>query len=109
MFRFVGYSYTIINPHLRNVDSRLRVRRTYTVHAKAFEPLPACDPVRRSDENPAKKLRRLVDELNLLVYPVMLGSGKGLPVDGLNGARVASIREVRLRASERPYANGPLE
>jgi dihydrofolate reductase len=84
----------------------------------------------------------LVDELNLFLYPVMLGSGKRVFDDGvratfaltsttpctsgvvglrytrparqdgatlLNGARVASIREVRLRASERPHANGPLQ
>lgn len=72
----------IINPQLRDVDSRSARSTDVHLHAQAFEPLPAGNPF-GDLMNPPKKLRRLVDELNLLVCPVMLGSGKGLSVGGV--------------------------
>ncbi len=118
---------------MRGVDAFLLGRRTYTIHANAFEPMPAGDPfgdlmnapkkyvvsrtlekpvwrdttfirddvigaVRRLKEQPGGTIMTdgssqlvhallaedLVDELHLLVYPLVLGSGKRLLPTGVH-------------------------
>ena len=112
---------------MQDVDAFLLGRKTYTIHAQAFEPMPAGDPFGDMMNGPAKyvvsktlekplwrnttiirgdvaaEIRKLksapgktiitdgshelvhllfeqdlVDELHLLLYPVILGSGKRL-------------------------------
>jgi dihydrofolate reductase len=132
---------------MRNVDAFLLGRKTYVIHANAFEPMPPGDPfgdmmnapakyvVSRTLEKPiwrnttiirddvveaVRKLKAttgkdiitdgshelvhtllqhdLVDELHLLIYPVMLGSGKRLLPEGVHV-------KFRLKAAT-PYPSG---
>lgn len=118
---------------MQNVDTFLLGRKTYTIHAQAFEPLPAGDPfgdlmnapakyvVSKTLEKPlwrnttiirdnvvdeVKKLKAasgkdiitdgshqlvhtllehdLVDELHVLLYPLLLGGGKRLFPQGVH-------------------------
>jgi dihydrofolate reductase len=118
---------------MQNCDAFLLGRRTYVIHAQAFEPLPAGDffgdmmnapkkyvvsktldkPIWRDTtiirDNPVEFVRNLktqpganiltdgssqlvhallandlVDELHLLLYPLMLGSGKRLLPENVN-------------------------
>ena len=132
---------------MQDVDAFLLGRRTYVVHADAFEPMPAGDMfgdmmnapkkyvVSRTLENPrwrntevirddiVGRVRAikaepgrsimtdgssqlvhtllehdLVDELHLLLYPLILGGGKRLLPAGVH-------REFRLKAAT-PYPSG---
>jgi dihydrofolate reductase len=95
---------------MQDTDAFLLGRRTYVIHAQAFEPLPPGDPfgdilnapkkyvvsVRALKAQPGRNIladgssqlvhtllqHELVDELHLLVYPIILGSGKRLFPDG---------------------------
>ena len=118
---------------LRDVDAFLLGRKTYVIHATAFEPMPAGDPfgdmmnapakyvvsktlekgvwrnttiirdnvadaVRKLKAAPGKKIitdgshelvhtlfkHDLVDELHLLLYPLLLGGGKRLLPEGVH-------------------------
>ena len=119
---------------MKHCDAFLLGRRTYMIHAQAFEPMPAGDvfgdmmnapakyvvsktlekPIWRNTtiirDNVVERVRALkaqpggniltdgssqlvhtlmandlVDELHLLVYPLLLGSGKRLYPDGTHG------------------------
>jgi dihydrofolate reductase len=132
---------------MRDVDAFLLGRKTYVIHANAFEPMPPGDPfgdmmnapakyvvsttlerpiwrnttiirddvveaVRRLKAAPGKDIitdgshqlvhtllaHDLVDELHLLIYPVMLGSGKRLLPEGVHAT-------FRLK-SAKPYPSG---
>jgi dihydrofolate reductase len=132
---------------MRNVDAFLLGRKTYVIHANAFEPMPAGDPfgdlmnapakyvvsktlekpiwrnttiirgdvgeaVRKLKAAPGKDIitdgshelvhalleHDLVDELHLLIYPVMLGNGKRLLPEGVHS-------KFRLKAAT-PYPSG---
>jgi dihydrofolate reductase len=134
---------------MRDVDAFLLGRKTYVIHANAFEPMPPGDPfgdmmnapakyvvsttlerpiwrnttiirddvveaVRRLKAAPGKDIitdgshqlvhtllaHDLVDELHLLIYPVMLGSGKRLLPEGVHAT-------FRLK-SAKPYPSGVL-
>jgi len=118
---------------LRDVDAFLLGRKTYVIHATAFEPMPPGDPfgdmmngpakyvvsktldkpiwrnttiirdnvadaVRKLKAAPGKKIitdgshelvhtlfkHDLVDELHLLLYPLLLGGGKRLLPEGVH-------------------------
>lgn len=128
----IGNSFVAL---MKNVDALLLGRRTYVVHAEAFEPMAPGDPfgdlmnapkkyvVSRTLEKPiwrdttvirdnviesiralkaqpggtimtdgssqlvhALLANGLVDELHLLVYPLLLGSGKRVLPDGVHAA-----------------------
>lgn len=128
----IGNSFVAL---MKNVDALLLGRRTYVVHAEAFEPMAPGDPfgdlmnapkkyvVSRTLEKPiwrdttvirdnviesiralkaqpggtimtdgssqlvhALLANDLVDELHLLVYPLLLGSGKRVLPDGVHAA-----------------------
>ena len=132
---------------MQNTDALLLGRRTYVVHAEAFEPMPPGDqfgdmmnapkkyvvsktlkkPIWRDTtiirENPMEAVRKLkaepgkniltdgssqlvhallehdlVDELHLLVYPLVLGKGKRVLPNGVHST-------FRL-ASATPYPTG---
>jgi dihydrofolate reductase len=132
---------------MREVDAFLLGRKTYVIHANAFEPMPPGDPfgdmmnapakyvvsrtleqpiwrnttiirgdvvdaVRQLKAAPGKDIitdgshelvhtlleHDLVDELHLLIYPVMLGSGKRLLPDGVHAT-------FKLKAAT-PYPSG---
>ena len=132
---------------MQNTDAFLLGRRTYVVHAEAFEPMPPGDqfgdmmnapkkyvvsktlkkPIWRDTtiirENPMEAVRKLkaqpgkniltdgssqlvhallehdlVDELHLLVYPLVLGKGKRVLPNGLHST-------FRLAAAT-PYPTG---
>ena len=132
---------------MRDVDAFLLGRKTYVIHANAFEPMAPGDPfgdmmnapakyvvsktleqpiwrnttiirgdvveaVRKLKAAPGKDIitdgshelvhtlleHNLVDELHLLIYPVMLGSGKRLFPD-------RSYARFRLKAAT-PYPSG---
>jgi dihydrofolate reductase len=132
---------------MQDVDAFLLGRKTYTIHANAFEPMPVGDPfgdlmngpakyvVSRTLETPIwrnttvirdnvveeiKKLKAgpgktiitdgshqlvhtllehdLVDELHLLLYPLMLGGGKKLLPEGVH--RAFKLKEAT------PYPSG---
>jgi dihydrofolate reductase len=132
---------------MQNVDALLLGRRTYEIHAEAFEPMPPGDPfgdmmngpkkyvVSRTIEKPiwrdttvirdnviesvralkaqaggtivtdgssqlvhALLTHDLVDELHLLLYPVILGKGKRV--------MPAGVHTQFTLASARPYPTG---
>ena len=132
---------------MKECDAFLLGRRTYELHANAFEPLPKGDffgdlmnspthyvvsktlgtPIWRNTvvirENPIDEIRKLkrqsgkniltdgssqlvhallendlVDELHLLVYPIVLGSGKRALPEGLHQAFTLK--------SSKPYPTG---
>jgi dihydrofolate reductase len=132
---------------MRDVDAFLLGRKTYVIHANAFEPMAPGDPfgdmmnapakyvvsktleqpiwrnttiirgdvveaVRKLKAAPGKDIitdgshqlvhtlleHDLVDELHLLIYPVMLGSGKRLLPEGVHA-------KFRLKAAT-PYPSG---
>jgi dihydrofolate reductase len=128
---------------IREVDALLLGRRTYVIHAQAFEPKPDEDPfgsvkkyvvskslkeplwrdttiirddvigsVRTLKEQPGKNIltdgssqlvhalvaHALVDELHLLVYPLILGGGKRALPDGVHA-------QFTLKAAT-PYPSG---
>jgi dihydrofolate reductase len=132
---------------MQDVDALLLGRRTYVIHAQAFEPMPAGDPfgdlmngpkkyvVSRTLEKPiwrdttiirdnviesvrtlkgesgrniltdgssqlvhALLSHDLVDELHLLVYPLVLGNGKRL--------FPTSVRRAFALRSTTPYPSG---
>jgi dihydrofolate reductase len=132
---------------MRDVDAFLLGRKTYVIHANAFEPMPPGDPfgdmmnapakyvvsktlekpiwrnttiirgdvvdaVRKLKAAPGKDIitdgshelvhtlleHDLVDELHLLIYPVMLGSGKRLFPDRAHA-------KFKLKAAT-PYPSG---
>jgi dihydrofolate reductase len=132
---------------MQDVDAFLLGRKTYTIHANAFEPMPAGDPFGDMMNGPAKyvvsktlekpiwrnttiirddvvetirKLKAapgktiitdgshelvhtlfehdLVDELHLLLYPLMLGGGKRLLPEGVH--MTFKLREAK------PYPSG---
>jgi dihydrofolate reductase len=128
---------------LKDVDALLLGRRTYVIHAEAFEPNPAGDPfgsvkkyvvsrtlekpiwrdttiirdnviesVRALKAEPGKNIftdgssrlvhalleHELVDELHLLLYPLVLGSGKRLLPAGVH----STFRLI----SAKPYPSG---
>jgi dihydrofolate reductase len=75
---------------MKDCDALLLGRRTYVTHAQAFEPMPDSDPFGAALNKPKKYVvsrmleNDLVDELHLLVYPVVLGSGKKVLPEGLH-------------------------
>jgi dihydrofolate reductase len=75
---------------MKDCDALLLGRRTYVTHAEAFEPMPDSDPFGAALNKPKKYVvsrmleNDLVDELHLLVYPVVLGSGKKVLPEGLH-------------------------
>jgi dihydrofolate reductase len=132
---------------MRNTDAFLLGRRTYVIHAQAFEPMPVGDPfgdlmnapkkyvvsrtmetpiwrnttiirgdvvesVRALKAEPGKDIltdgssqlvhallpHDLIDELHLLVYPIVLGAGKRLMPEGVHST-------FRLRSAT-PYPSG---
>lgn len=121
--------------HMQDADALLLGRRTYEIHAAAFEPMPAGDPVgdmlnarrkyvvsttlqkpvwrdttiiRKDVVNAIRELKSqpgrsiltdgssqlvqtmlthdLVDELHLLVHPLILGGGKRILPEGIHTA-----------------------
>jgi len=132
---------------MQGTDAFLLGRKTYVIHANAFEPMPAGDPFGDMMNTPKKYVvsrtldkpiwrdttiirddiveairslkaqpggtilmdgssqlihtlveHDLVDELHLLVYPLMLGSGKRLFPDG--------VRQEFTLVSSKPYPSG---
>ena len=126
---------TAFGAMMQNVDALLLGRKTYLLHANAFEPMPAGDPfgdmmnapakyvvsktlqkpiwrnttilsgnvvdeVRKLKATPGKTIitdgshelvhtlfeHDLVDELHLLLYPLLLGGGKRLFPSGVHAA-----------------------
>lgn len=140
----IGYTFGAL---MQEVDAFLLGRKTYVIHANAFEPMEAGDPfgdmmnapahyvvsktlekpiwrnttiirdnpvdaVRKLKAAPGKNIitdgshqlvhtlleHDLVDELHLLLYPIVLGSGKRVLPDGVHTTFV--LKEAR------PYPSG---
>jgi dihydrofolate reductase len=84
----IGKSFVSV---IKDADAFLLGRRTYVTHAAAFEPMPGAlkaQPGKDILTDGSSQLvhtllaNDLVDELHLLLYPVSVGGGKRLFVDG---------------------------
>ncbi len=66
---------------MQGCDAFLLGRRTYVVHAQAFEPMPPVLTDGSSQLVRTLLAHDLVDELHLLLYPLTLGRGKRIWAD----------------------------